>query len=115
MVSRSPGVQGGVSDCLSFRHGICSSRPKTYGRIARTLSLFVVPAELWLWEELGPAPLGRVFLASAITTNRRAPDEVLFRLHQDSRIEQDDQLVLEIDELWGEEGRRADKDAGPEH
>ncbi len=70
---------------------------ETYGRIARKLSLFVVPAELWLWEEFGPAPLGRagvgVFLASAITTNRRAPDEVLFRLHQDSRIEQDNQLV----------------------
>jgi len=70
---------------------------ETYGRIARKLSLFVVPADLWLWEEFGPAPLGRagvgVFLASAITTNRRAPNEVLFRLHQDSRIEQGDQLV----------------------
>ena len=37
-----------------------------------------------------------------------------------TRIEQDDQLVLEkwIDELWSEEekrSKRSDKDAGPEH
>ena len=39
-----------------------------------------------------------------------------FAFHQDSRIEQDDQFVLEkwIDESWGEEEKRSDKDAGPE-
>jgi len=42
MVSANPGVQAGVSDCLSFGMVYILRVQKTYGRIARKLSLFVI-------------------------------------------------------------------------
>ncbi len=42
MVSARPGVQGAVSDWILFGMAYILRVEKTYGRIARKLSLFVV-------------------------------------------------------------------------